>query len=138
MVSVSSFAKAFGMFVCRIPSIGVRLCIPNILSGESPVCNALFPPPRAFFYCLSESPSSPPPPLKPKHKTCLNIRIYQMVQHGGDCEATVDIVVAQPLSGNIRGNLWSPRFPKAEEVGWWVVLGTEAGELLALKRVSHH
>ncbi|CAN0049472.1 unnamed protein product, partial [Ectocarpus sp. 8 AP-2014] len=34
------------------------------------------------------------------------------------------------------GSLWSPRFPRAKEVGWWIVLGTEDGELLALKRVG--
>ncbi|CAM9972685.1 unnamed protein product [Hapterophycus canaliculatus] len=35
----------------------------------------------------------------------------------------------------MSGSLWSPRFPRAKEVGWWIVLGTEEGELLALKRV---
>lgn len=50
-----------------------------------------------------------------------------------DCEASVKITVNDPWS--IKGALWSPRFPKAKDVGWWLVLGTEAGELLALKRV---
>ena len=49
-------------------------------------------------------------------------------------EGTVAIVVAQTVGS--RGALWSPRFPRAEEVGWWIVLGTQEGELLALKRVS--
>lgn len=57
----------------------------------------------------------------------------QELVQGGDCEATVRVSVA--ASHGRRGSLWSPRFPRAKDVGWWVVLGTEEGELLALKRV---
>ncbi|CAM9493706.1 unnamed protein product [Ectocarpus sp. 12 AP-2014] len=70
---------------------------------------------------------------------------------GGDCEADVRVSVAVTGGGGQHqgsrrggrggggrggGSLWSPRFPRAKEVGWWIVLGTEDGELLALKRVG--
>ncbi|CAM9363686.1 unnamed protein product [Sphacelaria rigidula] len=51
-----------------------------------------------------------------------------------DCEATVKVTIANPW--NSRGALWTPRFPKAKELSWWLILGTEDGELLALKRVG--
>lgn len=57
------------------------------------------------------------------------------VSEDGDCEATV--VLKSSASSRDKGaNLWCPRFPKATEVGWWLVLGTDAGELLAFKKVS--
>lgn len=61
-------------------------------------------------------------------------RLFQDLVQGGDCVANVRVTVTG--TGGGRGALWSPRFPRAKEVGWWVVLGTENGELLALKRVS--
>lgn len=75
----------------------------------------------------------------------------QELWQGGDCEADVRVSVAVTGGGGQHqgsrrgggggggrggGSLWSPRFPRAKEVGWWIVLGTEDGELLALKRVS--
>ncbi|CAM9759134.1 unnamed protein product [Discosporangium mesarthrocarpum] len=38
--------------------------------------------------------------------------------------------------GRGRGSLWSPRFPKAKELGWWVMVGTDGGLLLAVKKVG--
>lgn len=72
----------------------------------------------------------------------------QELVQGGDCEADVHVSVTSTAAGNHQGSrrggggreasgsLWSPRFPRAKEVGWWIVLGTEEGELLALKRVG--
>lgn len=64
----------------------------------------------------------------------LYLRILQEeVGQEADCEATVKVTIANPW--NSRGALWTPRFPKAKELSWWLILGTEDGELLALKRV---
>lgn len=60
--------------------------------------------------------------------------MLQKLVQGGDCEATVRVSVT--ASHGRRASLWSPKFPRAQHVGWWVVLGTDEGELLALKRVS--
>ena len=37
----------------------------------------------------------------------------------------------------LDGYAYTPRFPKAKDEGWWIILGeVDTGELLALKRVG--
>ncbi|CAI0434744.1 unnamed protein product [Linum tenue] len=72
-----------------------------------------------------------------------NIDMTYEVQGGESVRAgddvTLQVVLERDLEGRteVVGPVDAPRYPKAKEEGWWLVVGdTETNQLLAIKRVS--
>lgn len=53
-------------------------------------------------------------------------------------DITIQVTLARDLEGRTDvGSVDAPRYPKAKEEGWWLVVGdTKSNQLLAIKRVS--
>ncbi|KAL5720578.1 RNA helicase [Ranunculus cassubicifolius] len=72
-----------------------------------------------------------------------NIDVSLEVVDSGNVTAGVDVTLIVTLERDLNsrsdvGPVDAPRYPKAKEEGWWLVVGDSTNQLLTIKRISIH